>query len=371
MGIPTLRAGVVFGIPLRLHASWFVTAGLLTAVLATGSFPRYLPASAPALHWACGLAGALGLFGSVLLHELAHATMARRRGLPVIAITLHGLGGVAEFGGEPASPADEIWTAVVGPLTSYALALASGVALTVPGAPPAATAVLAHLVAMNLTVGTFNLIPGLPLDGGRLLRAVLWARHGDHGWATTLASRVGAAVAMGLVALGVLSLIRTGSSVGLWLVAVGVYLRRAAGAAGVRLNLQRLLEPIPVRVAMTFGSGCAPAHASVADLVRDHPATAEVGCAVRGDDGAVVGVVTSRALDGVPPERRSATRVEDVMVRLRDDMTTEPAASCWEAFCKLDRAAEGRLLVIEDGRLVGTVGLQNLRPLLVWSRPAA
>jgi Zn-dependent protease len=365
----TFPVGPVLGVPLRVHATWFVTVSLLTAVLATGSFPHHLPAAAPALHWVCGTIGALSLFASVLVHELAHALMARRRGLPVAGITLHGLGGVAEFESEPTSAPDEIWITMVGPLASYALALAGGVALLVPGAPPGVTAVLLHFVAMNLTVGTFNLVPGFPLDGGRLLRAGLWAWHGDYDRATRSASRGGAVVATALVALGILSVIRTGAIAGFWLVAVGLYLRQAAGAAGARLAVQRALEHVPVRVAMAFGSACVPAPTTVADL-RDHPSTRGTGCAVCDAGGTVVGVVTSRSVEAVPPERRPTTAVSDVMVSLRDGMTTAPAASCWDAFCKLQRAAGGRLLVIEGGRLVGTVDLGDLAPLLAWSRPA-
>jgi CBS domain-containing protein len=120
---------------------------------------------------------------------------------------------------------------------------------------------------------------------------------------------------------------------------------------------------------MAFGSACVAADTTIADLVRDLPPTG-TGCAVRDAGGSVVGIVTPRAVEAVPPEQRPATPVSDVMVGLRDDMTTAPAASCWDAFCKLQRAAGGRLLVIEGGRLVGTLDLGDLAPLLAWSRPA-
>jgi Zn-dependent protease len=365
---PSFGVGPVLGVPLRVHVSWFVTVSLLTAVLATGSFPRHLPAAAPALHWVYGLVGALLLFASVLLHELSHALMARRRGLPVAGITLHGLGGVAEIEREPASPPDELWITIAGPMTSYALALAGGVALLVPGTPPGVTSVLGHFVVMNLTGGTFNLVPGFPLDGGRLLRAALWAWQGDHDRATRSASRVGAVVAMALVGLGILSAARTGAIAGLWLVAVGLYLRRAAGAAGLRLTVQRALESIPVRVAMTFESAAVTADTTVDDMVRDHFSPEGTGCAVLGAGGAVVGIVTYHEVGAVPEEERSTTTVSDVMVSLPGDLTTAPAASCWDAFCRLQRVAGGRLLVLEDGRLVGTLGLDDLAPLLAWSR---
>jgi Zn-dependent protease len=365
---PSFPVGLLLGVPLRVHVSWFVTVSLLTAVLATGTFPRDLPAIPPALHWVYGLIGALLLFASILTHELSHALMARRRGLPVAGITLHGLGGVALVEREPASPLDELWITGVGPLTSYALALAGGIALLVPGTPPGVTPLLAHFVVMNLTVGTFNLVPGFPLDGGRLLRAILWAWHGDYDRATRSASRAGAIVAIALVALGFFSVARTGAIAGLWLVAVGLYLRRAAGAAEVRLTIQRALEPVPVRVVMSFESATVPGHTTLDGLTRDRLSTEGTMCAVLGDGGTVVGLVSSREVGAVPRERWSSTSVSDIMVNLRDDLTTAPGASCWDAFCRLQRAAGGRLLVLDEGRPVGTLGLGDLTALLTWSR---
>jgi Zn-dependent protease len=345
-----------------------VTVSLLTAVLATGTFPRDLPAIPPVLHWVYGLIGALLLFASVLTHELSHALMAKRRGLPVAGITLHGLGGAALVEREPASPRDELWITAVGPLTSFALALAGGAAWLVPGAPPGVTPLLAHLVVMNLTVGIFNLLPGLPLDGGRLLRAILWAWHGDYDRATRSASRAGAVFATVLVALGLISVARTGAMAGLWLVAVGLYLRRAAGAAEVRLTIRRALEPVPVRVVMAFERAAVPGHTTLDGLARGRPSTGDTVCAVLDDGGTVVGLVTSRQVDRVPRERWPSTRVSDVMVDVRDDLTTAPGASCWEAFCRLQHAAGGRLLVLDEGRPVGTLGLGDLTALLTWSR---
>jgi Zn-dependent protease len=365
---PSFPVGLLLGVPLRVHVSWFVTVSLLTAVFAIGTFPRDLPAILPALHWVYGLIGALLLFASVLTHELSHALMAKRRGLPVAGITLHGLGGVALVEREPASPRDELWVTGVGPLTSYALALAGGIAWLVPGTPPGLTPLLSHFVVMNLTLGTFNLVPGFPLDGGRLLRAILWAWHGDYDRATRSASRAGAVFAIALVALGFFSVARTGAIAGLWLVAVGLYLRRAARTAEMRLTIRRALEPVPVRVVMAFETAAVPGCTTLDGLARGRPSTDGSMCAVLDDGGTVVGLVSAREVDRVPRERWPSTRASDIMVTLRDDLTTAPGASCWEAFCRLQGAAGGRLLVLDEGRPVGTLGLGNLTALLTWSR---
>jgi Zn-dependent protease len=362
-----LRVGPVLGIPLRVHLSWFATVTLVTAVLASGSFPQH-QGTAPPVHWVYGLIGALLLFASVLLHELAHALMARRRGLPVAGIALHGLGGVAEIDREPASPPDEFAIGIVGPMTSYALALAGGLALLVPGTPTGVTVLLGHFAAMNLMLGTFNLVPGFPLDGGQLLHAGLWAWHGDYERASRSAIRSGQVVAVVVVALGIVSTLRTGSIAGLWLVGIGLFLRRAARVAEARLAVQKALAPIPVRVAMGFENAAVPADTTVDDLVRDHFPPKGTGCAILGAGGAIVGIVTYQEVGAVPDEARPTTPVSDVMVSVPDDLTTAPAASCWDAFCRLQRVIGGRLLVLEDGRLVGTLGLDDLAPLLAWSR---
>ena len=207
----TLRIATIGGIPIHVHASWLLVYALITWTLAVGYFPRALPERGAAAWWVSGLIAALLLFVAVLLHELSHAFVARAHGLRVRGITLHVFGGVSHLEDEPPSPRAEFLIAVVGPLTSLGLAgllwavLSAGL---VPAGSPAA--IVEYLVFVNAAVGVFNLLPGFPLDGGRLLRAGLWRWKGTLARATYLASRVGTGVALGLVGLGVLQILAGG-----------------------------------------------------------------------------------------------------------------------------------------------------------------
>src|SRR5690348_2845395 len=177
----TVRIFTIRGIPINIHASWLVIYGLITWTLAVGYFPRALPDLPVAAYWANGLLAALLLFVSVLLHELSHSLVAMAHGLSVRDITLHVFGGVSHLEDEPPTPRAEFLIAVVGPITSFAIAAVLWVIAAAGLVHPAwARAVVAYLVLVNVAVGVFNLVPGFPLDGGRVLRAVLWKRSEEH-----------------------------------------------------------------------------------------------------------------------------------------------------------------------------------------------
>ncbi|HEU5322942.1 MAG TPA: site-2 protease family protein, partial [Methylomirabilota bacterium] len=199
----TVQIARVAGIPIAIHASWLLVYLLITWTLAVGYFPRALPNLTATTYWVNGLVAALLLFVSVLLHELSHAVVAMAHGLRVRGITLHIFGGVSSLEDEPPGPGAEFQIAVVGPLTSFGIAAAL-TAVDVAGVVPdgGAAAIVGYLVFVNVAVGLFNLIPGFPLDGGRLLRAALWKWQGTLGRATYLASQVGSGVAFALIALG-------------------------------------------------------------------------------------------------------------------------------------------------------------------------
>lgn len=363
-----IRLGQVTGIPIRLHWSWFLILALITWTLAAGYFPAQLPEASIGMAWLYGLVAALLLFGSVLLHELSHALVAQRRGLPVAGITLHVFGGVSELEREPASPRDEFAIAIVGPLTSYAVAAGCWLAVRGLALSPGPEAVLAYLGVVNLFVGTFNLVPGFPLDGGRLLRSALWAWRGDLVAATRIASRAGTVVAFGLMGWGGLRLFGGGGFAGLWLILIGFFLHQAAGASYRELLVRRSLEHVPVHEAMTRAVITVPAAATLDRLVDGYfwpHHVASFPVLERSDtrDG-VVGVVTVNQVKEVPRDAWAATAVRDVMVGLRDDLTIAPSASCWEALGKLVRNGIGRLVVLQAGRLVGYVSLKDVLHLL-------
>jgi Zn-dependent protease/predicted transcriptional regulator len=361
----TLQLGRVLGIPVRLHWSWFLILGVLTWSLAAGYLPVRLPAASAGELWVYGFLAALLLFASVLLHEMSHAMMARRYGLPVAGITLHVFGGVSELQREPDSPRSEFLMAVVGPVTSYGVAGACWVILRLTGLGDGAVAVLEYLLRINILVGTFNLVPGFPLDGGRLLRSLLWAWGGSLARATQLASRIGEMVGLVLVFWGGMRLFAGAVVGGLWFILIGLFLRQAAASSYQQLVWRRSLERIPVRDAMTRDVIAVPGEATIERVVDDYFWPHHVASFPVLDDGQrVAGVVTMGLVKSVPRERWGSTAVREIMTPLRDDLTIAPGASCWEAFEKLARNDIGRVVVLADRGLVGYLSIKDVLHLI-------
>jgi Zn-dependent protease len=360
----TLTLFWIHGIPVRVHASWLVVYGLIAWSLAVGYFPRVLPDLPVGAHWATGLLAALLLFVSVFLHELSHTLVARRHGLGVSAITLHIFGGVSELQDEPRSPGMEFWIAIVGPLTSFALAVltAVGAWMVQPAAVPAA--ILGYLALVNTLVGVFNLVPGFPLDGGRVLRAALWRLKGDLRRATEIASRVGSAVAMLLMAVGIFRGFRGDFLGGLWFVLIGVFLRQASASSYQQLLVRRVLEPLRVRDVMTREVVSLSPELSISRAVDDffwrhHVSSFPVVAGSR-----VVGILGIHQLAALPRERWSATTVADVMQPIAAPLTAEPGDDLWAAFQMLAGNGLGRLAVVDGGRLVGYLSTKDVMHVL-------
>ena len=249
-----IKLGRVAGFPLAMNWSVLVIATLLTWSLADGSFPHDAPGHSAATYWLAGGAAAVVFFGSLLAHELSHAFVARRNGVEVRGVTLWLFGGVADLGGEPETPGADYRIAAAGPATSLGLAVGFvglAAALQTLGTAHLVVVAARWLSAVNLMLGLFNLLPGAPLDGGRILRAYLWQRDGDRAGATAIAARAGIAVAYGLIGLGLLEVL-TGASVGgLWLVFIGWFIRSAARAEAADVFRRQPLEKLRVRDVMT------------------------------------------------------------------------------------------------------------------------
>ena len=360
----TVRVLTIRGIPINVHVSWLVIYGLITWTLAVGYFPRALPDLPAAAYWANGLLAALLLFVSVLLHELSHSFVAMAHGLSVRGITLHVFGGVSHLDDEPPSPRAEFLIAVVGPITSFAIAAVLW-AINAGGlVPPAwARAVVAYLVLVNLAVGIFNLVPGFPLDGGRILRAVLWKWKGALDQATYMASRVGVGFAFALMALGVLQILGGDVIGGFWFILIGMFLRGAAGASYSQMALREALARLPVRDIMTREVVTVSLEATVAQLAdafwSHHVTSFPV---VDGDT--VRGIASVQQVHAVPAEQRMQRRVSELMRPLSDDLIVAPDDSVFDALGKASRNQVGRLAVLEHSRLVGYLSLKDITHVL-------
>jgi Zn-dependent protease/predicted transcriptional regulator len=355
----------LFGIRVQVDPSWGVIFALVLWSLGAGYLPREQPGLPGAAYWAAALAGALGLFASILTHELAHALAARRIGLPVDSITLFLFGGVSNLEREPPSPRVELQMALAGPLTSFGLALgfwALGHALPAPGAGLSGVLVR-YLAWINVALGVFNLLPGFPLDGGRVLRAVLWWRTGSLLHATRLAARAGRGFGYGIALLGALSLFGGALLGGTWLVLIGLFLAAAASSSYRSLMIERTLERIGVQEAMVRDPVSVPASASVRELVEDYIlARGYRGFPVL-DEGRVVGVISVADAREVPPEQRDRVSVARRMQPLGDAQRIAPEASLAEALQQMNRTGQERLLVMRADRLMGLLTLTGLSRL--------
>jgi Zn-dependent protease len=370
----TLRLLTIRGIPIAVHVSWLIVYALITWTLAVGYFPRALPELPHAAYWISGLVAALLLFASVLLHELSHAFIARAQGLRVRGITLHVFGGVSHIEDEARTPGAEFWIAVVGPLTSLALAGALWLLRATTDLSGAPRAVLDYLVVVNAAVGLFNLMPGFPLDGGRVLRAVLWRWQGSLERATTAASQVGVAFAYGLIGLGVLQILGGGHIGGLWTVLLGLFLSTAADASATHTSLRAVLSGLQVADVMVRDIVTIDADASVASLV-EHFWSHHVTSFPVVDNGVVIGIASVQQVHEVPREQWSDTRVRAVMRPLEDALTIEPGRSVFEALERASSNGLGRLAVLERQRLVGYLSLKDITHVMALrglgqSRPA-
>ena len=360
----TVRVLTIRGIPINVHVSWLVIYGLITWTLAVGYFPHALPDLPAAAYWANGLLAALLLFVSVLLHELSHSLVAIAHGLSVRGITLHVFGGVSHLEDEPPTPRAEFLIAVVGPVTSFAIAVVLWL-INASGVVQAgwARAVIGYLVVVNVAVGIFNLVPGFPLDGGRVLRAAVWKWKGALDQATYIASRVGVGFALALMALGVFQIFGGAVLGGFWLIVIGMFLRGAADASYSQMALREALARLPVRDIMTREVVTVPVDASVAQLADAFWAHHVTSFPVV-DRDAVRGIASVQQVHAVPPEQRTQRRVSDLMRPLADDLVAGPDDSAFDALGKATRNQIGRLAVIEHGRLMGYLSLKDITHVL-------
>jgi Zn-dependent protease len=350
-GVPLGRYG---GVRVSAHWSVLVILALLTQMLAYGILPSAAPGHARVAYLATAVVAAAVFFAALLAHELAHAVVARHYRLPVERITLWLLGGMTELGGEPPTPRADAAIAAAGPATSIALGGVFAALAWLCGGSGLIAAALGWLAAVSLLLGGFNLLPGAPLDGGRLLRAALWHRHGDRSRAAEVSARAGRAMGMFFFVLGVLEFV-SGMAAGVWMALIGWFV--ISGAAGERAAATaQLLRGLAVHDVMVVPPVVAPAWLMLPGFV-DHLGTERAAAQrvfpVVGFDGEPVGVLLARDLERVPPNLRATTRVREVARRTRP-LVVAPDAPVADIVAPM-RAHGGVAVAVEDGRVVGTV----------------
>jgi Zn-dependent protease len=306
-----------------------------------------------------GLAAALGLFASIVVHELCHSLVARRYGLPMKGITLFLFGGVAEMEEEPPSARAEFMMAVAGPLASLVVAGAFLLAATA-ALPDTVKGVLRWIGYINLILVAFNLIPGFPLDGGRMLRAGLWRWKGDFRWATRASSRVGAGFGALLIGLGILNLLLLNPVGGLWWILIGMFIRGAAKMGYQQLLIRKSLEGEPVRRFMNPEPRAVSSATAVEELVEDFIYRYHHKLFPVVDEGTLTGCVTTKEVKEVPREAWAEKKVGEISSACSEENTIAPEQDAVQAFTRMSRNGTSRLMVVDEGRLVGIISLKDL-----------
>jgi len=353
----------LFGFKVGVDFSWVFLAVLITWSLATGVFPSYSKGLPRSTYWWMGAVGALGLFGSIIFHEFCHSIVARRFGLAMKGITLFIFGGVAEMQEEPRSAKVEFLMAIAGPLSSAALA---GVfyllyeAAKTGGLAQSVTGVLGYLTLLNLILAAFNLVPAFPLDGGRVLRSILWAARGNLRWATRVASQLGAAFGLFLIVVGVISFVTGYIISGVWYFLIGMFIRGASqmsyrqllvrGALGGE-QVSRFMESQPVVVSSSL---------SIEELVDEYFYRYHYKMFPVSDGDSLLGCVSTKQVKEVPREQWSERTVSEVVEPCAGENTVTSSTDAMQALAIMNRTGNSRLMVVDGGRLMGIITLKDL-----------
>jgi Zn-dependent protease/CBS domain-containing protein len=360
----------ILGIPVNIDLSWLVILVLLTLSFAE-EFPaalhQYFPGQAapppPAEYWVMGLITALAFFACIVLHEFGHALVARSRGMPINGITLFLFGGVSELGDEPKSANTEFVMAIAGPIVSAVLAVIFWIVAVLgyqQGWPHPAVIVLGYLATINFIVLLFNMVPAFPLDGGRVLRSILWGVTGNVRQATQWASFVGQAFALLLIAWGILQFFGHNWVGGIWSVLIGMFLNSAARSGYQQVLVRQALQGEPVRRFMNPNPIIVPPSLDLLHWVDDYVYRYHHRAFPVASNGHLEGYVTTEALGRVPRGEWAGHTVGEVMTPNLGAVTIGANADAMEALAKMQQTGSSRLLVTDGDKLVGMVSLKDL-----------
>lgn len=356
-----IRLGSVWGIPIGLNNSWFVIFALVIFSLSSGYFPAEYPQLSTLAHVGLAALTAVGLFGSVLLHELGHALVALRNGIAVKGITLFLFGGVAQISREPHTPGAEFRIAIAGPLVSFGLAGFFGALWLLDRHIPLLAAPSLYLMRINLILALFNMVPGYPLDGGRVLRALIWKLSGNQGRATRIASGAGQVVAYSFFGLGALTILSGNLFNGLWLILIGGFLLNAASAASSQVTVQEKLRGVTVAQAMERNLATVPLWATLQQIVAERVLQRGEASFLVVDNGSQAqGLLTLEDITRTPQARWPLTTAAQVMVPLRQVLQIEAEQDLLRALQKMEEMEAHHAAVMEWNRLIGVLSREQV-----------
>ncbi len=357
----SLRIGNMFGIEISVHVSWVIIVVLLTWSLATGWFPAFYAGWASLTYWVIGLLATLLLFVSVLAHELAHSLVARARGLPVKRITLFIFGGVSNIEREPKRPGVEFQMAFVGPLTSLLLGgLSYLLLLALRGGTSPLSAILGYLALTNMLLGLFNLVPAFPLDGGRVLRSIIWKISGSLQTATRTATLVGQGIAYLLILVGFWLLFGGYILDGLWIGLIGWFLLSGAQSANSQVMLEAMLKGVTVGEVMNTSPATVPADISLQKLVDDLllPRGWRSAFVMQGDH--LAGLITLRDIRHIPRDEWEQTPVVGAMMPVEKLHLISPQQSLNDILPVMVAQDVNQVPVVADSHLVGVLSREDI-----------
>ena len=363
----TVPLGRMAGIRIGMHWSVLVMVILIGWLLGAQVLPAMTPHQLAVAYWAVAVPCAAAFMAALLAHELAHSPVARRYGGPVTSITLWALGGVAELGSEPPTARADSRIAAAGPATSLAAGLISGglaAAVRAGGGPAIAVAALGWLAVMNVLLAAFNLLPGAPLDGGRILRAILWRRHGDRVRAAQSAAAAGRAIGAVLIAVGIGEVLIWADASGLWLALIGMFVMSAAAAKATAGTAAAALAGLRAGDVMTPDPDIGGTWMSVSDFIdRIALNSAQTGFPVIGPGGSLAGVTGISRLARVPPASQASTTLGQIMTPVPPAYLArgDPAAPLLNRPPLTEDLAA---IVLSDGKITGIVTVPRLRQIV-------
>jgi Zn-dependent protease len=357
----------LFGFEVKVDLSWIIIAALVTWSLAAGFFPYLYKNFSIETYWVMGVVGALGLFLSVIFHEFCHSIVARHLGLPMKGITLFIFGGVAEMGDEPPNAKTEFLMAIAGPLSSLFIAgifYLIYVGGTSAQWPLPANGVLRYLAYINVLLAVFNILPAFPLDGGRVLRSILWGIKQDLRWATRVSAAVGSAFGILLIVLGIFWFIGGNFIGGLWWFLIGMFIRNAAQMSYQQVLVRNALKGEPVRRFMNPNPVTAPSSITLEELVEDYIYKYHFKMFPVVDNGSLMGCISTRQVKEVPRENWSRETVRELASQCSLENTISPETDALKALAMMNKTGNSRLLVVEGNKLLGILSLRDLMKFL-------
>lgn len=359
----SFRLFKLLGFEVKIDLSWLVLAVLITWSLAKGVFPAFYDGLSTETYWWMGAFGALGLFLSIILHELAHALVARKYGIPMHGITLFIFGGVAQMTQEPPSAKSEFMMAIAGPIASvliglglYGIAAASqGVIFSRP-----IFGIISYLAFINIILAAFNMVPAFPLDGGRVLRSILWNWKNNLRWATRISSAIGSGFGILLIVLGIFAFISGNFVGGLWWFLIGMFLRSASQMSYQQLLLRTSLEGERIERFMERKPMTVSPALPLQDLVENYIYKFQYKMFPVVEQEKLLGCVTTKQIKDIPKEEWEQRTVGEVAKDCSTDNSISPQADAVKALSTMKRTGNSRLMVVENSHLVGIVALKDM-----------